>query len=76
MSGVIPDDFGAFADLIPEGAIPTQGIRILCVLDADGNESYTWQLSGTDDTFVTIGLLEWTKLELVATAKPSPLDRD
>lgn len=63
-----PVEEGYVADLIAgtEGryAVPTQSIRILSYLDADGKPFWTWRVQGEAQVSDTIGVLEMVKFTI------------
>jgi hypothetical protein len=53
----IDDEFEAFRDLLPEGAMPEQGIRAVAYMDKDGELAWGWQTYGDSPMTAAWGLM-------------------
>jgi hypothetical protein len=59
------EDFDDFDDLLPDGAVPLQGIKILRYIDTDGMTLTDWHLEGDITRHDLAGLLETTKWSML-----------
>ena len=55
------DNFSDFSDLIPEDALPSVAIKIVCFYDRDGEELSNWSVHGDTPLHVILGLMEYAK---------------
>lgn len=62
------NEFECYADMLPEGAIPMNGVRIIRFVDEEGDVSTHFHCSGMSRLVDTLGMLEWAKLHLYITA--------
>lgn len=51
------DPFANLRDLIPDGAMPTYGVRIVEFFDDDGHAHYEYAIDGEARTVAVLGLL-------------------
>lgn len=46
----MPDDFAAFANLLPEGAMPIFGFQVVTYFGVDGEPGMSWERQGEQVT--------------------------
>lgn len=61
-----PDDemFTDYIDLVPEGCIPIQGVRIVRYMDEDGDECIAFDRDGHVNVYTFLALIEGVKLQI------------
>lgn len=62
------DLYAPFADMIPEGALPTCGFRLLSYMNNEGATCYRLDYEGEIAVSQLIGLMEMAKHDITAAA--------
>jgi len=62
------DLYGPFADMIPDGAFPTCGFRLLSYMNPEGETCYRLDYEGEIAVSQLIGLIEMARHDVTAAA--------
>jgi hypothetical protein len=46
---------GRYDDMLPEGAYPTHGLRVISYISADGSREFRWEMEGSQSRSECIG---------------------